>query len=1192
HFRTALDSASSSYVEDFSLRADGIEKMCAELSAPVRAIQRRTNTGKNLHELVLLYDSVRSEKIKHIEIPDALVDRITPDSAERWERMVESMITAARALGHPSKSSLSDTGITKHDNTTGLKITEQLKEWIAAAEDAERISELLISSVVPAHNTHATASLASLLLSLESLPDGMLNADDLTVTNLHVHDLLKILRRSFEIINNISRSLSPDTAEESIDLLRRQHSLITSALDRLEGIRLPINMDVLNGYLEEILSVEEKMMPLLKLLRDIRTEWYDSVLSADTDDIMRKWMEVSGKRLFSGNAKRMFMYEIREHLRNQSVTFDGVPNALRYVEDHGTHTKYVKWALEAVDVLNGGSYSILGDDCRSLEKLYLDTLKIIESLRAYGDPTALFKKYSETPEIRRYATELVSAALRYDDDKKATEELLLVDITKISSPDDIRGWKELSKKWLANIKGFGKIAEWNRYRRALEDEGLRCVIDAYMEGMDHDLMSMSFRVSMLRYLMDSYISKEPSLASFDAKAFMQRSSTFRDAMDGFIAVCRAEANATLESRVPDISSQPQDAEALQRTILTSGRGATIRSLMKDAKSVIPAVCPCMIMGPSSVSHYLDHEQMFDIVIIEDASSMPTHRAIDIITRGKDVIISGDRQHMPASLTVNNNIADTESIMDACSSVSLPKYDIYSMDDENLAEFRNSSFYDMKMGTFPYARKEEPKIRTVRVNGCYNRASKSNDIEAEAIVRDVLKRLKACNNKISLGIITFSDGQKEMIEDMLTKELARDAAREGLMHTGSETLFVRTINDMRGHERDTIIISPGIGKDPAGRLTADLSPFDRPNGERRLNAAMAYARNEIVIFSSLESTDIPDGKGAGTDALRKLLVYTEKGLPPRTAKKDRMRDLIAEALTEKGFTVHCDIGNSGMTVDIAIADPQHPDRYIMGVLVDSGPLIGPNAMDNEYTYIRGLNREGWEIRRVLTLDWLKDPARTINDIADAVDKRTQDPERWSPKRKETPTFDVKTIARTSQTKVKPEIVSSKRPYVKANIAEKTVSLEALFSTSSRKMIERDMMKVIDAESPVAASVVAQRLCDAYGMKRSVKLMEHLMMMINRMDLNNTMTPWNTKVLWKTGQNPASYESFRVPVEGEKRPVRDIAPKELTNAIFEIVLERRIVSGNDMIIAAAKLFGNDSVTDDDKNIITRCVNIAID
>jgi hypothetical protein len=90
----------------------------------------------------------------------------------------------------------------------------------------------------------------------------------------------------------------------------------------------------------------------------------------------------------------------------------------------------------------------------------------------------------------------------------------------------------------------------------------------------------------------------------------------------------------------------------------------------------------------------------------------------------------------------------------------------------------------------------------------------------------------------------------------------------------------------------------------------------------------------------------------------------------------------------------------------------------------------------------------------------------------------------------------------------------------------------------------------------------------------------------------MTPWNTKVLWKTGQNPASYESFRGPVEGEKRPVRDIAPKELTNAIFEIVLERRIVSGNDMIIAAAKLFGNDNVTDDDKNIITRCVNIAID
>ncbi|MDR0778793.1 MAG: DUF4011 domain-containing protein, partial [Methanomassiliicoccaceae archaeon] len=467
HFRNVFDSASSSYVEDFSLRADGIEKMCTELSAPVRAIHKRTNMGRSIHELVIQYDSVRSEKIKNIDIPDALIDTITPDSAVRWEGMVKDLIAAGKALGHPSKNPLSDTGISEYDNKTGLRITERLKEWIAAAEDTEKASDLLVSSVAP-DRMHGATELASLLISLNDLPKGMLGTDDLTAMNLRLHDLLKVLRRTFEMVSNISETLSPDTTEESIEILKKQREHIALTLERLDSVRLPINIGIIEAYMAELLSVENSMVRLFKLLNDVRTEWHDSILSVSMEDLIHRWMDISGRRLFAGNAKRMFMFELAEHLKNSFVTFDGVPNALRYVEDHGTQTEHVKRSLEAVDVLSGGTYEQLGDECRSLETLYLETLKKIESLRSYGDPDKLCRKYSETSEVQRYASELASAAGRSENERKAVEYLLDTDISKITKNDDIKEWKELSKKWLNNIKGFKNAVQWNKCRKELE----------------------------------------------------------------------------------------------------------------------------------------------------------------------------------------------------------------------------------------------------------------------------------------------------------------------------------------------------------------------------------------------------------------------------------------------------------------------------------------------------------------------------------------------------------------------------------------------------------------------------------------------------------------------------------------------------------------------------------------------------
>jgi hypothetical protein len=135
-------------------------------------------------------------------------------------------------------------------------------------------------------------------------------------------------------------------------------------------------------------------------------------------------------------------------------------------------------------------------------------------------------------------------------------------------------------------------------------------------------------------------------------------------------------------------------------------------------------------------------------------------------------------------------------------------------------------------------------------------------------------------------------------------------------------------------------------------------------------------------------------------------------------------------------------------------------------------------------------------------------------------------------------------------------------------------------------------VIETESPVVTTVIAQRLCEAYGMKMSARFTEHIMAMIDRMDVIYTTTPWNTKVLWKDEKSIRSYDTYRVPVEGEKRIIRDIASRELTNAVFDIVRERTSPSINDIVTAVAKMFGNHVATEDDRKVIVKCIDIAAD
>ena len=87
------------------------------------------------------------------------------------------------------------------------------------------------------------------------------------------------------------------------------------------------------------------------------------------------------------------------------------------------------------------------------------------------------------------------------------------------------------------------------------------------------------------------------------------------------------------------------------------------------------------MSPISVAQFLDSKrEPFDIVVFDEASQLPTCKAVGVLARGKDAIIVGDPKQMPptsffaANAVDEDNLEaeDLESILDDCMALNMPQ----------------------------------------------------------------------------------------------------------------------------------------------------------------------------------------------------------------------------------------------------------------------------------------------------------------------------------------------------------------------------------------------------------------------------------------------------------------------------------------------------------------------------------------
>jgi very-short-patch-repair endonuclease len=780
----------------------------------------------------------------------------------------------------------------------------------------------------------------------------------------------------------------------------------------------------------------------------------------------------------------------------------------------------------------------------------------------------------------------------------------------------------------------GQARDWVLFQRALA----RCAsmgLAPFLEALGATSALAVARIFERRFLglwLSAVLDTCPILGPFTEAKGQDLLGRFRslDERVRQLAIARARSAASSTSdRVRAAQGLPSgvsEISILRYELQKKRRIKPLRKLFAEIPHVLQALKPCLLMSPISVSTYLKPEVFhFDLVVFDEASQLPTAEAVPAILRSTQVVVAGDPNQLPPTSFFQTSLesededegdGDTlgqvplESLLDDSVAV-VPVFREsylrwhYRSRDERLIKFSNHYFYDNKLVTFPAASPGTPGqgIRFVHVSdGVYDRGrSRTNRREASAVARLAVEHFERFPDR-SLGIVAMGISQKEAIEDAISEELAtRPDLQPFFDPKRHEGYFVKSLENVQGDERDTMVVSVGYGRDAAGGLSMNFGPVNMEGGWRRLNVLVTRAKWECILVSSLTANALagvnPNNRGA--IALRQFLEFAERGgeIPAAMAARtegetNEFEDAVRAALVSRGLMVDAQVGASRYRIDLAVRDREDQQRYILGVECDGITYHSSRtARDRDLLRQHVLQGMGWRIHRVWSTEWFHNPGQVVEGILRSVDQAEANPSRrpvWAP----VAAPDPEPLGRTDptyKTTTPPSVTRRYRPGVPYSLyrSPSTLARESLLDGRYFITLADTITQVVRAEAPIHFDFLLERLKALHDIQRAgsnvrANLDEALQYALRRGTIARKP---HSQFYVVPG---CSLPGFRTATETVKRPVEHISLSEIAQAALFLIEDQFGLVEESAPTAVARLFGIERLQGDSADVIRRVID----
>lgn len=465
-----------------------------------------------------------------------------------------------------------------------------------------------------------------------------------------------------------------------------------------------------------------------------------------------------------------------------------------------------------------------------------------------------------------------------------------------------------------------------------------------------------------------------------------------------------------------------DVSILKRELGKQRRIMPIRKLFQKIADLILVLKPCLMMSPLTVSLFLESKAFkFDTVIFDEASQICTENAIGAISRGKQVIIAGDSKQLPPTNFFSSSISDSNEYDNDDEDVEVYEYESlleeakllpertllwhYRSKHEHLIAFSNHKIYKDRLITFPSTvdKKNDIGVKYIYVSdGYYDKGGRNgNVIEAERIAELVFEHWKNHPER-SLGVIAFGEIQKNAIDTAIRKKRMENPEFEIYFNEEREdAFFVKSLENVQGDERDTIILSIGYAKDVNGVMKMQFGPLGNVGGERRLNVAITRAKWNLKLVGSILPEDI-DLDRITTEGPKLLKTYIDFAMHgPEIFQKELtvsqaivhdspFEEDVYNFLISKGYNVFTQVGCSGYRIDMAVKHPEYKECFVLGIECDGATYHSARtARERDRLRQDVLENMGWRIHRIWSTDWLKNNQEEKDRLINAIESSIQE-----------------------------------------------------------------------------------------------------------------------------------------------------------------------------------------------------------
>jgi AAA domain len=375
--------------------------------------------------------------------------------------------------------------------------------------------------------------------------------------------------------------------------------------------------------------------------------------------------------------------------------------------------------------------------------------------------------------------------------------------------------------------------------------------------------------------------------------------------------------------------------------------------------------------------------LFDLVILDEASQIDQIHAAGVLCRAERVMVVGDPKQLRHVSFVSDREMETlgqrhgidesplrrlldihrNSVFDVAAAASPVIWlDEHFRSVPHLIDFSSRYFYDNELRLMTQHPSVEGRdaIDQVRVDG--ERVDGVNHAEID-IVRDLIADLAYRIDTGSIGVVTPFRKQADAIVEMVLGRFSLTQIRQFGLRTG-------TVHSFQGTERDTMIISLGVGPGDLARARQFIE------NRNLFNVMVTRARRRIVLVHSFDPDELPPGLLA--DYFR--FVDDPPDFEKRQHSASPWVSRIADALSDTEDRVVTDYPVAGWTVDIALGS----DATAIGVECTVHP-DGPDAHIERHLTLR---RAGWTLTDAFQSRWMLDPEQAAIQLAVEYRRRVE------------------------------------------------------------------------------------------------------------------------------------------------------------------------------------------------------------